>query len=363
MNMVSFAAIFTILTLLAAFRLEVGNDYGNYVTTCHEIFNKGYVVTEPGFNLVVRILYTISGKEDYILMFAFFGAAIVFLFLYAFITMSDSFLWSVFLFMTLGVYFRSFNTVRYYFVLAITLLLLRLVSDVVVQDPKDGSRHISYQRLIFFIILTLVSATFHKSVLVIIPLYLFCRLPLRKWMLLLIGVLAAAGFFLYEPIMELGLKFYPSYIGTEYITRQVSISDYLPAVGRGILVLILSIICYREAVSDRADNKLYMNMNILGIALYCSCYRLPLISRIGYYLMTSHLIFVPNIISSLTGRKKKIVMIAVAVFALIYYVYFLRGAYEVGTRVLPYRSWLFDTADWLDQTDIFDWGVLTPLER
>ena len=59
-NMARMGLIFMIVFLIAAFRIEVGNDYGTYVVTCHEIFQRGYVVTEPGFNLIVRILYTLS---------------------------------------------------------------------------------------------------------------------------------------------------------------------------------------------------------------------------------------------------------------------------------------------------------------
>ena len=84
LNKIYMAAIFSILFLLAALRLEVGNDYGTYVVTCHEIFQNGYVVTEPGYNFVVRLLYTLSGKEDYLLMFAFFAFVTTFLFLKTF---------------------------------------------------------------------------------------------------------------------------------------------------------------------------------------------------------------------------------------------------------------------------------------
>lgn len=49
----SCAALFTLFLVLAgtaALRIDVGNDYGNYVNTFHEIYVGGYVVTEPGFN-------------------------------------------------------------------------------------------------------------------------------------------------------------------------------------------------------------------------------------------------------------------------------------------------------------------------
>ena len=52
-NMARMGLIFMLLFLLAALRVEVGNDYGTYVVTCHEIFQRGYVVNEVGFNVIV----------------------------------------------------------------------------------------------------------------------------------------------------------------------------------------------------------------------------------------------------------------------------------------------------------------------
>ena len=94
--------LFTVLTGLAALRIDVGNDYGNYVNTFHEIYVGGYVVTEPGFNLLVRFLYTLSGGENYLLVFGFFAPATTFLFLKAMFDQSLDFPLSFALFMLLG---------------------------------------------------------------------------------------------------------------------------------------------------------------------------------------------------------------------------------------------------------------------
>ena len=169
--------LFTVLTGLAALRIDVGNDYGNYVNTFHEIYVGGYVVTEPGFNLLVRFLYTLSGGENYLLVFGFFAAATTFLFLKAMYDQSLDFPLSFALFMLLGLYFRTFNTVRYYFVLAITLYSLRYVLK------REYGK---------FMLLILGAALFHKSVLVVIPLYLIALLPWKKWQVAIGAVLPSA---------------------------------------------------------------------------------------------------------------------------------------------------------------------------
>lgn len=341
-NAISLAAIFTILASLAALRLEVGNDYGTYVVTCHEIFQRGYVVTEPGYNLVVRILYTLSGKEDYLLMFAVFGAAIVAVFLKAFMDQSEDFALTFFLFMTLGIYFRSFNTVRYYFALALAIYSLKFVIKI------------NTENLIKFLIVIGFAATFHKSVLVVIPMYLLARLKWNKYLIALMCVAGVAGFLLSDKLINILLTLYPSYKDTVYLEQSRSIIDNLPIVARCIMVLTLCIICYKDAIKDNIANRTFFNLNIMGIILYLTCYWIPLVTRLGYYVITAHVLLVPGILIAVKNEKKrKLLKLAVIAFGVLYFAYFLKTAHNDGVRVLPYKSWLFYETEWLDQTDIF----------
>ena len=57
------AVIFCILFWVSALRFDIGNDYGQYTQTAHEAYVGGYVVTEWGFNQLVRLLYWIVGGE------------------------------------------------------------------------------------------------------------------------------------------------------------------------------------------------------------------------------------------------------------------------------------------------------------
>ena len=96
-----------------------------------------------------------TGVNADLLVFALFAAATVFVFLKAMYDQSAWFAGSFALFMLLGLYFRTFNTVRYYFVLAVTLYSLRYVLK------REYGK---------FVLMILGAALFHKSVLVVIPL-------------------------------------------------------------------------------------------------------------------------------------------------------------------------------------------------
>lgn len=328
LSWVCLIAVFNILFLLSALRGEVGNDYKTYAVTFHEIWVGGYVVTEPGFNYVVKAIYALLGHENYIVVFAVFAFATIAVFLKTFHEDSDSFFLSLFLFMTLGLYFRTFNTVRYYFVLAIALFSIRYVAK---------KQHIK------FILCIVAASFFHKSVLVVIPLYLIAFYLQKKWQYILL-VAGSAGVLLGKDlVMRIALALYPSYENTVYLNGEGGMISNLPGIARCVLVLILCLWFYKEAIRENDRNRIYFNLNIMALLLYICGYYLPLLSRFSYYLMTPHLLLVPGVICRIPDQKKKkwaaIFTLAVGI---VYFIYFLKTASNESIRVLPYKTWILD---------------------
>ena len=338
-NYLSLALIFVVLFLPAALRLEVGNDYGSYVDTIHEIYVGGYVVTEPFFNLVVKILCIFAGGEDYLLVFAFFAGIITWLFLKVIYEQTEEFSMAFFLFMTLGIYFRTYNTVRYYFVLAITLYSFRYVLK------KEYGK---------FVLLILFAALFHKSVLVVLPLYIMAALPWKKWFMGLL-LLGTGFFFLFQDIiMNVALELYPSYKNTIFLQTESGLSGNLLTIARCIAVLCFCLICKKEKSLEKQENQFYFKLNILAIALYICGSFLPLVGRIGYYLITAHIFLIPSVLSGIEDRKKKRFWTFLVLLAgIMYFILFLRTAHEAGVRVLPYKTWLFYEKEFLNAETIF----------
>ena len=339
LNALSLLAVFTILFLLSAFRMEVGNDYETYVDTIHEIYVGGYVVTEPLFNAVVKVLCELSGGENYLLVFAVFAFVTIGIFLKVLYEQTENFPVAFFLFMTLGIYFRTFNTVRYYLVLAVTLYSFRYVLK---------------KEYVKFVLLIALAAFFHKSVLVVIPIYFLANLPWKKWVVAVLGVGAVTMFCLKDFITQIALELYPSYKDTVFLETETGLAGNLMSVFRCLLVLALGIVCYREAVKDRKENEFYFKLNFLAILMYLSCSFLPLVGRIGYYLMTSHVLFLPAVLGRIENEKKRKILTALIIGAgLVYFVLFLKSANQPGVRVLPYKTWLFYEKEFLNAETIF----------
>lgn len=341
-NYVCLTGIFLILAGVAALRIEVGNDYGKYVDTFHEIYagtDAAYVVTEPGFNFVVKAVYTLSGFENYLLVFAIFGAATAFFFLKAMYEASTDFKISFAMFMLLGLYFRTFTTVRYYFVLALTLYSIRFV------------RRRQYGK---FLLVILFAAFFHKSVLVVIPLFLLANFRWKKWMLPVLVFFSLVVFVFQQPLLNLALEWYPTYKDTVYLSQDIGLRANASGILRCLFVFGLAAFCQKDSVADSADNRFYLKLNLFGFLLYTCGSFLPLVSRLAYYMVTPQILLVPGLITGIKDARKKRLVTAIAVlFCLGYFVYFLQTASGSGIRVLPYKTWIFTTKEWINGSDFF----------
>lgn len=339
MNILGLSSIFLTLFLPAALRIQVGNDYESYVDTIHEIYVGGYVVTEPLFNIIVKGLCELSGGENYLLVFGFFSFITIWLFLKVIYEQSDNFFLTFFLFMTLGLYFRTYNTMRYYLVLAITMY---------------SYRYILRKEYMKFLFLILLSSLLHKSVLVVIPLYFMAVIPWKRWFIYLMISGAVLAVLFRDFILEIALYLYPSYKDTVFLESETGIMGNLATIARCLLVLLFAAVTYKEGIKGKKENMFYLKLNAMALLVYSCGSFLPLVGRIGYYLITSQILFIPSVLTYLEkGKRKNILICIVILIALFYFMYFLRTADQPGVRVLPYRTWLFYEKEFLNAETIF----------
>jgi len=324
LNGLCLTAVFLVLFALSACRLNVGNDYAKYVEFMHLVNCDAFVPTEFGFNQVVRVLYRISGFENYLLVFAFFAFFTILLFLIAIYRQADSFGFSFFLFMALGYYFQSFNTVRYYLALAMAVAAIPYVLR---------------KEWVKFIFVVAIGAALHKSVLVVIPLYILASLPWKKWQLGIAALACTTFFFLQDFYLKVVVFLYPTYEDTEYLEGGTSVINIV----RCTAVLALSLLCYKNTVKDNKRNRFYFYCNLGALVMYVCCSFLPVISRIGYYLTATHIFFLPALLSGIENQKlKKVLTAGVAGAGVLYFaVFILMKAGGDGLRILPYETFMF----------------------
>lgn len=330
-NGLALLTIFLILSGLSACRLNVGNDYAKYVEFMHLVNCDSYVPTEAGFNLLVKLIYGISGYENYLLVFAVYAFCTVGIFMLAIYQQSEQFGFSFFLFMALGYYFQTYSTVRYYLALAIALYSMKFVMR------RQWGR---------FVVLILLGSLFHKSLLVVLPLYVLASLSWKKWQLALAGLFCTTFLFFQDFYLKLVVLLYPTYEDTEYLEGGTSYINILRCAG--VLLFAAAVWWQQRKQGEEKQEgedprfRFYFYLNLGALALYVFCGFLPIISRIGYYLTVSQILFLPMLVERVQDRKwRRLCRLGVILAALLYFAMYLGRAGNDGVLILPYQTFFF----------------------
>lgn len=322
-NCVTCLIIFVLLFAVSALRLNVGNDYLKYVEFMHLAYSRAYVPTEIGFNALARIVYFVCGFENYLLIFAMFAFATIYFFMKAMYEQSKWFTLSMVMFMLLGYYFQSLSTVRYYLALSVALYAVKFVVN------RDWPR---------FVLITLIGSLFHKSLLLILLLYVVAQLKWRRWMYVGLGLLGASCLVLKDFYLKVVILLYPSYKDTEYLEGGTSIVNIV----RCIVILAFSLWMYKDVIRDSRADRFYFICNIMAMVLYVFGAFIPVISRVGYYLTVTHLLFIPSLVMGIKDEdKRKLATACVTIACVMYFALYMRGAGNDGIRILPYQTFLF----------------------
>lgn len=327
-NRVAVFAIYCLLTGVSACRIAVGNDYWVYRDNFKLIAQGRHVSSEIGFNYIVKWLQQLFGYDNYLPVFALFSIVTVFFFVKALHDQGSCFAFSLFLLMTGGYYFNSLNSVRYYLVLAVALFSMKYVLR-----GEYGK----------FVLWILAGAMFHKSVLLVIPVYLAARFlaaaRLRKWHYALGAVFIATLIFGQNLYREIVFYFYPFYRDSIFDNGKVSYANILKCV----CVLLLSLICYRQSLQKDLTNRFYFFLNLFGLTAYCCGSFIPEVSRIGYYMIVGQIFLLPRLLGEMkTGWLKRLAFAGVIAAFCAYFMLLLRGMYAVDIRLLPYLNWIFN---------------------
>ena len=321
-----------ILMIPAILRQETGNDYLRYVEFFHLASIDAYVPTEAGFNWLAKSVYSLCGYENYLLLFAIYAVMTILAMLAVIRQQAENFCFSFFLFMMFGYYFQSFNTMRYYFALSLSLLAMTCL----LRRQYAG-----------FVILVLLASLFHKTALITLLLYPVAARRWKKRELAAAVVPGLAVLLLHEKAMELLLSLYPSWEGTVDLAAGTSISWVNIAKCLAVLLLAYYVRADEDPETFRGRQLvMYRNSAYIGLLLYVFGWFIPEVSRICYYLTFTQIFYLPMLLSGLPEtekgrRQKKLLTILVIAAALVFFALFLRTAYRDTIKILPYKSFLF----------------------
>ena len=327
-NKLIYTLIFFLLFAVSATRIAVGGDYWNYTA----IFNllaqnrDKSVATEIGFNFLVKVvrhLFGYDGKQ-YIIIFAIVAFVTILLFIKGLDELSEDFAISFAMFMLLGYYASSFNSIRSYLAFAVAFYSVRYI----------------FRREFWkFALLILLASTFHISILLVLVAYPLGLIRWKPWMYGLLTALGVSFLVFSNFYRRLVFLIYPQYENTIYDTGEISYTNIARCIG----VLVFAVILYKKVIKDNEKNRFYFTMNIFATVVYLCCSFMPIVSRIGYYFNIFQIILVPVLIDAIPKKWVRIVLKTLLITAgCAYYVYFLYSSQFNGTRLLPYFNWIIN---------------------
>ena len=324
--------IFSLLTAVSACRFALGNDYWVYRENFRRIFYDAHVSSEIGFNLVVKALFHLFGYDNYLPLFAFFSLVTVFFFVRAIHDQGESFVFSLFLLMTGGFYFQSFNTIRYYLALAVAAYSMKYVLR------REYGK---------FLLLIVAFATVHKTILITIPLYLvaysLARHGVKKWHVAAGGAFLASLVFGQKFYRWLIFKFYPFYENTEFDVSRISYVNLAKCVAAIVLFGIAWWMQRKEEVSPiQESHRFYFWLSVFGMIVFLCGGFVPEVSRIGYYLICAQIFLIPGLVENMKkGWIKQVCRLGAVTGFSLYFVILLHQFYQNDVRILPYVSWIY----------------------
>lgn len=327
-NMVAEFLIYCLLTGVSACRIAVGNDYWVYRENFKLIFQERHVSSEIGFNLIVKWLQLFFGYDHYLPIFGFFSIVTVFFFIKAINHQGTNYAMSLFLLLTGGYYFNSLNSVRYYLALAIALYSMK---------------YIFRQEYGKFLLCVVLGFIFHKTILLVVPVYLiawyFSKRGLKALHLVLGGIVGASLIFGKNIYRKILFAIYPYYENSMFDNGRISYIN----VGRCLCVLALCLVFYKGAMKGSRIVRFYFYLNVAALLVLCCGGFMPESSRIAFYMMISQIFLIPEVIAKIESRYFKLLTaFGVAAAYTFYFSILLKNMYDINLRLLPYLNWIFN---------------------
>lgn len=308
-----------ILFILAAFRVNVGYDYAEYVSIIQD--PEAVQRFEVGVKGLVRILnsWGFTNPQYFFIVTSLF---VIFFTCVAFRVLSDSWVMSLFLFVFLGAYFNGLNVVRQYMAVPFFLLALYSLSN------KE------YIRTIFFL---LISSMFHISILMIVPWICLAMLPVKKYMYFVCIFLSLLliPFDMTSILQSLGVLLperYQFYLQSTFASGRSFLGLIKVVFPIILLVIFLAI---NDLNKCGLRERIFLNLLLFSICLSLLFPGNLLVQRIAWYFDIAPVILIPIIYKQLKETKNKTYFILfVGEYCLCYFIlyYLVRN----NSAIFPY---------------------------
>ena len=274
-----------LLAFIAGVRYETGHDYysylGVYTNICNadmsQFFSYG---KEPGFFLWCKLLSLFSTHfQWFYIATAVLTTALIMIYIYR---ESTSPTVSVFIYVTFTFYYWSLNLVRQSLAAAISIFSIQFIKK---------------KKLVPFLLVVLLAASFHKSALIMLPVYFIAQIKFG-WKPVTIFGAAAVVAYIFAPNIV-------AFVGKYLYNGAYSIGSYY-AQGASILYGILPVFVFAAAwcfkkkyVGTDATNSVDLNLLFYASVISLFITRVFIVERFAFYMFLPAIVIIPNMLATL----------------------------------------------------------------
>lgn len=265
--MVSFAVLGT----LSAFRYDIGIDYSYIYAPAYERvladpvgFGFSDTRFEPGFALLEKAIALLF--ENYQMLFIVTGYLTIGLFMLCYRRQSPHAVVSILLFLMLSEYYCSMNFIRQTLAGVIALL---------------GLPFLKQRRFLPFLSTVLLAAAFHKSALILIPVFFLCMVPFNQYVLAGYCIVTALVYFNTESIMAFVTRFWYQGYSARSIHFQVGF-EWPFTIAMLVEFLIVLLGAKRIRTGDPGNN-VYLHYAFLAFFFTLMGTRHSILDRLSLY--------------------------------------------------------------------------------
>jgi len=296
----------SLLVIIAGFRGDFTSDYNGYINLFNfyntfsfkEIFQNLFG-QEIGFVLVNRIIGIFSKNGIYLMFITSF--IIVLLFFREFKKYSSYIWFSVLMFVTVGSYYTSFNTIRQ--IMAASIIF-------------SGSKYLYEKKLNKYILVILLATLFHKTSLIMIPFYFVLNFKFNRNKLVVAVITLLITMISLDKIIEIVQKYiYQFYTFNKYGMCGYSYKNVVLPLG----IMIFVIYHYKKIDINNGKNNIWINAVIFYAFFSILGLKVQLIQRLSEFFAPYALLLVPLIISKINDKSLRVIYIIAAVIIMICY--------------------------------------------
>lgn len=309
-------------SLVCGLRYGVGTDFFEYQNWFFRYIDAmpSANTSDIGFAIFIKILQIFSKNPQIMyIAVAFFVNIMVMIFIKRNTKWYDM---GYFLFIALSLYYSSFNIMRQWIAISMFLYALKYAFD---------GKFIKYS------IVILVASTFHATAILLLPVYFLFKLKLNRRNTIILMVSLFIILFSFEPI----INFIANLTGID-ATRYLRYfkQDGNSAGGYAYFIFacatyILYLLVNKNYIANIKNGEQHIKLLMVTILVCLVGAGSSIFTRLQLYFVPILLICIPNCISFINKRQRKVIVICIYLVGMIY---MYRSLKLNGGDPLPYIS-------------------------